>query len=176
MMGVCRDGITLLDVLYPKFAEKPEPSPSTDSRCHGFPLLNALIQSIIPADATVGSCDRTDSRTDPTRTTSSIFMRRASSRASGSGLSHNSCRAGSIQSSMAYFRPKTSRWRDVGGSKFIQRIAISRMLAKPHRVDKSRIDTNSSSERSAETLKSLSQKKFNGLTTADPGIRYTQRI
>ena len=78
-------------------------------RCHGFPLLQALIQSPITADSTVSICDWTVSRMEPTRTMSSTSIRRASSRVSGSGLSHNSCRAGSIHSSTAHFRAKRSR-------------------------------------------------------------------
>jgi len=126
-------------------------------RGHGSPFLEASIQPIISAGPIVSVCDRVDSRTEPTRATSSIFRRRASSGASGNGLSHNSSRAGSIHCSIAYFRPRMSRWRGVGG--FRQRMAISRMLVKPHRVDKSKIDDSSSNERSSVELKSLAKKE-----------------
>ena len=58
-------------------------------------------------------------------------------------------------------------------------MAISRMLVKPHRVDKSKIDDSSSNERSSVELKSLAKKEFlriNNLASADPGKKYTQRI
>lgn len=128
-------------------------------RGHGSPFLKASIQSIIFAGATVSGCDpsRIDSRTDPTRATSSMFRRRASSGASGSSLSHNPWRAGTIHCSIVYFRPKMSRWRGVGG--FRQRMAIWRMLVKPHRVDKSKMDNSSSNGRSSVELKSLAKGK-----------------
>jgi hypothetical protein len=57
---------------------------------------------------------------------------------------------------MPYFRPKISRWWGVGG--FKQRMAMSRILVNPHRVDKSRIDDNSSNEYPPNALKFLSKK------------------
>jgi hypothetical protein len=57
---------------------------------------------------------------------------------------------------MPYFRPKISRWWAVGG--FKQRMAMSRILVKPHRVDKSKIDDKSSNEYPPNALKSLSKK------------------
>src|SRR5260370_37854853 len=62
-------------------------------RSQGSPRLRASIQSSISFELTMGVCFRTFSRTDPTRTTSSKSMRRASSGVSGCGFSHNSCRA-----------------------------------------------------------------------------------
>jgi len=44
------------------------------------------------------------------------------------------------------------------------RMAMSRILVKPHRVDKSKIDDNSSNECSANALKFLSQKMERSIT------------
>jgi len=58
-------------------------------------------------------------------------------------------------------------------------MAISRMLVKLHRVDKSKIDDSSSNERSSVELKSLTKKeilRINNLASADPGKMYAQRI
>lgn len=58
-------------------------------------------------------------------------------------------------------------------------MAISRMLVKPHRVDKSKIDDSSSNERSSVELKSLAKKensRIHNLASADPGKKYAQRI
>jgi len=58
-------------------------------------------------------------------------------------------------------------------------MAISRMLVKSHRVDKSKIDDSSSNERSSVELKSLAKKeilRINHLDSADPGKKYAQRI
>jgi hypothetical protein len=62
----------------------------------GSTLPQALIRSIMSAEFAGRACVRTFSRTDPTRMTSSRPMRRASSGVGGSGLEHNSCRAGRI--------------------------------------------------------------------------------
>ena len=124
---------------------------------HGSPLFHAWIQSLIPSPSVVRVGDRTFCRTDPTSTTSSKSMRRASSRLSGSGLSHNSKRAGSTHSSTACLRAKMSRRNALGG--FRQRMAKSRMLVKPHRVERSRIEDHSSKVRSSRVLKFLGNGK-----------------
>ena len=137
---------------------------------HGSPLLHAWIQSLIPASSVLRVGDRTFCRTDPTSTTSSKSMRRASSRLSGSGLSHNSKRAGSTHSPIAYLRAKMSRRKGLGG--FRQRMARSRMLAKPHREERSRIEDHSSNERSSRVLKFLREgTKINHTPGVDSDIR-----
>ena len=123
---------------------------------HGSPLFHAWIQSLIPALLVVRVDVRTFCRTDPRSTTSSKSMRRASSRPSGSGLSHNSKRAGFTHSSTAHLRAKMSLRKGLGG--FRQRMARSRMPAKPHRVERSRIEDHSSKVRSSRVLKFLGKK------------------
>ena len=122
-------------------------------RLHGSPLFHAWIQSLIPALLVVRVDVRTFCRTDPRSTTSSKSMRRASSRLSGSGLSHNSKRAEFTHSSTAHLCAKMSLRKGLGG--FRQRMARSRMPAKPHRVERSRIEDHSSKERSSTVLKFL---------------------
>jgi hypothetical protein len=128
-------------------------SSTSEAGFHGSPVLHAWIHSLIPAPLTMGVGDRTVCRTEPTSTTSSKSMRRASSRLSASCLSHNPKRAGFIHRSMVYLRAKMSRCKEFGGS--IQRMAKSRMLVKPHRVERSRIEDHSSKERSSRVLKFL---------------------
>src|SRR5579863_7473823 len=128
----------------------------SETGLHGSPLLHAWIQSLIPAPLTVRVGDRTVCRTDTTSTTSPKSMRRASSRLSGSCLSHNSKRAGIIHCSIVYLRAKVSRCKGFGG--FTQRRAKSRMLVKPHRVERSRTEDHSSKERSSSLLKFLRER------------------
>ena len=59
---------------------------------------------------------------------------------------------------MPCFRPKMSRWWGASVGGFKQRMAMSRTLVKPHRVDKSKIDDNSSNEYPPNALKFLSKK------------------
>ncbi len=81
---------------------------------------------------------------------SSKSMRRASSRLSGCGLMHSSKRAGCIHLSMAYLRAKVSFFKGSGIP--MQRIAKSRMLVKPHRVERSKIEDHSSKVRLSRVL------------------------
>jgi hypothetical protein len=139
-------------------------------RLHGSPLLHAWIQSLISALLVVRVDVRTFCRTDPRSTTSSKSMRRASSRLSGSGLSHISKRAGFTHSPIAYLRAKMSRRKGLGG--FRQRMARSRMLVKPHRVERSRIEDHSSKVRSSRVLKFLGKgTKMNHTPGVDSDIR-----
>lgn len=56
-------------------------------------------------------------------------------------------------------------------------MANSRMVVKPHRVDKSKMDDNSSNERSSNALKFLSKSMvINDVAAADSDIKHAQRI
>ncbi len=119
-----------------------ELGPAIDTELHGSPPFHPWIQLLIPAAPTVRADDRTVGRTHPTSMTSSKSMRRASSRLSGSGLWHSSKRAGCIHISMAFLRAKRSFFK--GSGNVMQRVAKSRMLVKPHRVERFKIEDHSS--------------------------------
>ena len=108
------------------------------------------IQFTIPVLPTVRVDNREVCRTEHTSMTSSKSMRRVSSRLSGCRLIHSSKRAGCIHISMLFLRARRSFLNASGG--IMERTARSRMLVKPHRVERSKIADHCPKVRFSRTL------------------------